>query len=133
MQPKNVRPQRENNLKIIETNFSIMIEFVLLGFSDIPQFHWFLFGVFLVIYIIILLRNGIIILITRVDSTLQTSMYFFPQQFFLPRNLLCICHNSKNAHGPLDSERSYLFLFLPVLHKYAPNLCWEPLSVPFWQ
>ncbi|XP_070086518.1 olfactory receptor 10AG1-like [Equus caballus] len=90
MQPKNVRPQRENNLKIIETNFSIMIEFVLLGFSDIPQFHWFLFGVFLVIYIIILLGNGIMILITRVDSTLQNPMYFFLSNF----SFLEICYVS---------------------------------------
>ena len=38
-----------------------MMEFVLLGFTDIPQFQWFLFG---------------ILLITRVDATLQMSMYF---------------------------------------------------------
>ena len=38
-----------------------MMEFVLLGFTDIPQFWWFLFGIFL---------------ITRVDATLQMCMYF---------------------------------------------------------
>ncbi|XP_058383276.1 olfactory receptor 10AG1-like [Diceros bicornis minor] len=90
MQPKNVSPQRENNLKITETNFTIMLEFVLLGFSDIPKFHWFLFGVFLVIYMIILLGNGILILITRVDSTLQTPMYFFLSNF----SFLEICYVS---------------------------------------
>ncbi|XP_058383467.1 olfactory receptor 10AG1-like [Diceros bicornis minor] len=90
MQPENVSPRRENNLEITETNFTILVEFVLLGFSDIPKFHWFLFGVFLVIYMIILLGNAIIILITRVDSTLQTPMYFFLSNF----SFLEICYVS---------------------------------------
>ncbi|XP_070343380.1 olfactory receptor 10AG1-like [Equus asinus] len=90
MQSKNVSPQRENNLKITETNFTVMMEFVLLGFSDIPKFHWLLFGIFLVIYMIILLGNGIIILITRVDSILQTPMYFFLSNF----SFLEICYVS---------------------------------------
>ncbi|XP_037377421.1 olfactory receptor 10AG1-like [Talpa occidentalis] len=77
MQPRNVNPQRESNLKITETNLTTIREFVLLGFSEIPRFHWYLFGVFLVIYVIILLGNGVIILITKVDHTLQTPMYFF--------------------------------------------------------
>uniref|UniRef100_A0A8D0PKF7 Olfactory receptor n=2 Tax=Sus scrofa TaxID=9823 RepID=A0A8D0PKF7_PIG len=90
MQSRNVNLQRENNLKSTETNLTIMMEFVLLGFADIPQFHWFLFGGFLVIYLIILLGNGIIILITKVDATLQTPMYFFLGNF----SFLEICYVS---------------------------------------
>uniref|UniRef100_A0A8C3WDL2 Olfactory receptor n=1 Tax=Catagonus wagneri TaxID=51154 RepID=A0A8C3WDL2_9CETA len=90
MQSRNVNPQRENNLKITETNLTIMMEFVLLGFGDIPQFHWFLFGVFLVIYLIILLGNAIIILITKADATLHTPMYFFLSIF----SFLEICYVS---------------------------------------
>ncbi|XP_046500536.1 olfactory receptor 10AG1-like [Equus quagga] len=90
MQPKNLSPQRENNLKITEINCTIMMEFVLLGFSDIPKFHWVLFGIFLVIYIIILLGNGIIILITKIDFSLQTPMYFFLSNF----SFLEICYVS---------------------------------------
>ncbi|KAL1785345.1 olfactory receptor 10AG1-like, partial [Sigmodon hispidus] len=60
---------------------SLPLEFILLGFSDTPKLHWFLFGIFLFIYIIILLGNGIIILITRVEPTLQTPMYFFISNF----------------------------------------------------
>ena len=81
MQSRNVNPQRENNLKITETNLTIMMEFVLLDFADIPQFHWSVFRVFLVIYFIILWENSIIILITNVDATLQTPMYFFLSNF----------------------------------------------------
>nr|XP_012602122.1 olfactory receptor 10AG1-like [Microcebus murinus] len=81
MQPRNVTPQIESELKITETNLTTIIEFILLGFSDIPKFHWLLFGLFLLIYVIILLGNGIIILIIRVNPTLQTSMYFFLSNF----------------------------------------------------
>ncbi|NP_666409.2 olfactory receptor 1115 [Mus musculus] len=77
MQSKYVNLQRANKFKITDTNLSVPIEFVLLGFSDIPQLHWFLFGIFFFIYMSILLGNGLIILITRVEPTLQTPMYFF--------------------------------------------------------
>lgn len=90
MQFKHVNLQRGNKLKIIETNLTLPMEFVLLGFSDIPKLHWFLFGIFLFIYIIILLGNGIIILITRVEPTLQTPMYFFISNF----SFLEICYVS---------------------------------------
>uniref|UniRef100_G3UBT1 Olfactory receptor n=1 Tax=Loxodonta africana TaxID=9785 RepID=G3UBT1_LOXAF len=75
---------------VTETNISTMMEFVLLGFSDIPKFHWFLFGAFLVVYMIILMGSGIIILITRVDPALQTPMYFFLSNF----SFLEICYVS---------------------------------------
>uniref|UniRef100_A0A8C8Y3K5 Olfactory receptor n=1 Tax=Panthera leo TaxID=9689 RepID=A0A8C8Y3K5_PANLE len=59
------------------SNITTLMEFVLLGFSDIPNLHWTLFGIFLVIYLTILMCNSIIILVTRIDSALQTPMYFF--------------------------------------------------------
>ncbi|XP_037695995.1 olfactory receptor 10AG1-like [Choloepus didactylus] len=64
-----------------EENLTELTEFVLLGFADIPHLQWFLFGLFLVIYIIILLGNGTIYLITKLDPTLQTPMYFFLGNF----------------------------------------------------
>lgn len=59
-----------------------MMDFVLLGFTDIPQFQWFLFGIFLVIYVIILLGNGTIILITRVDATSSDAQGIFSSAIF---------------------------------------------------
>uniref|UniRef100_A0A8C2RAB8 Olfactory receptor n=1 Tax=Capra hircus TaxID=9925 RepID=A0A8C2RAB8_CAPHI len=53
------------------------MEFVLLGFSDIPNLQMFLFVIFLFTYVITLMGNGTIILITGTDQTLQTPMYFF--------------------------------------------------------
>ncbi|XP_040860114.1 olfactory receptor 10AG1-like [Ochotona curzoniae] len=77
-------------MKITERNLTTMMEFVLLGFSDAPKFHWLLFGIFLVIFVIILMGNGIIILVTRVDPTLHTPMYFFISNF----SFLEICYVS---------------------------------------
>ncbi|XP_039731647.1 olfactory receptor 10AG1-like [Pteropus medius] len=67
----------EKQLKSEKSNMTTITEFVLLGFSDIPNSQWILFGIFLVIYLTILMCNSIIILITRIDPVLQTPMYFF--------------------------------------------------------
>ncbi|XP_004389272.2 olfactory receptor 10AG1-like [Trichechus manatus latirostris] len=67
----------ESKLKAEESNNTAIMEFVLVGFSDVPNLQWILFGIFLAIYLIILLGNSMIILITRNDSTLQNPMYFF--------------------------------------------------------
>ncbi|XP_014635213.1 PREDICTED: olfactory receptor 10AG1-like [Ceratotherium simum simum] len=80
--------QMKNKLKTEESNITTKTEFVLLGFSDIPNLQWILFGMFLVIYLSILMSNSIIIMITRIDSPLQTPMYFFLSNF----SFLEICY-----------------------------------------
>ncbi|XP_049747493.1 olfactory receptor 10AG1-like [Elephas maximus indicus] len=71
-------------------NLTELIEFVLLGFADMPHLQWFLFGLFLIIYIIILMSNGTIFLITKMDPALQSPMYFFLANF----SFLEICYVS---------------------------------------
>ncbi|XP_024421412.2 olfactory receptor 10AG1 [Desmodus rotundus] len=78
----------ENKFKREKSNVTTMMEFVLLGFSDIPNIQWILFGIFLVIYLTILMCNSIIILITKIDPALQTPMYFFLGNF----SFLEICY-----------------------------------------
>nr|XP_003423764.1 olfactory receptor 10AG1-like [Loxodonta africana] len=73
-----------------EENLTELMEFVLLGFADIPHIQWFLFGLFLIIYIIILMSNGTIFLITKMDPSLQSPMYFFLANF----SFLEICYVS---------------------------------------
>ncbi|XP_069889035.1 olfactory receptor 10AG1-like [Dipodomys merriami] len=90
MQSRNVRLWERDQLEVTGTNSTVMTEFVLLGFSDVPQLHGFLFGIFFVIYMIIVLGNGIIIVVTRVDPSLQTPMYFFISNF----SFLEICYVS---------------------------------------
>nr|XP_003422683.1 olfactory receptor 10AG1-like [Loxodonta africana] len=74
-------PQTESKLKAEESDNTTITEFVLVGFSDVPNLQWILLGIFLAIYLIILLGNNIIILITRIDPTLQNPMYFFLGNF----------------------------------------------------
>ncbi|XP_030046170.1 olfactory receptor 1019-like [Microcaecilia unicolor] len=60
-----------------ENNQTSVTEFILLGLTDDPKLQILLFLLFLVIYVITLLGNTAIIILTRVDSKLQTPMYFF--------------------------------------------------------
>ncbi|XP_005363353.1 olfactory receptor 8K3-like [Microtus ochrogaster] len=58
-------------------NFTVMTEFILMGITDRPELQVPLFGLFLIIYLISLLGNLGMILLTMVDSRLKTPMYFF--------------------------------------------------------
>ncbi|XP_021012123.1 olfactory receptor 10AG1-like [Mus caroli] len=62
-------------------NDSTVMQFVLIGFSDLPNLQGFLFAVFSVVYIIILIGNFLIIIIISMDQTLQKPMYFFLANF----------------------------------------------------
>ncbi|XP_003773891.1 olfactory receptor 10AG1-like [Sarcophilus harrisii] len=75
---------------MVGKNFTTVMEFILLGFSDLPNLQGFLFGIFSIIYLNILIGNGLLIVITKIDSTLQTPMYFFLGQF----SFLEICYTS---------------------------------------
>ena len=80
--------QMEYKLRTEKSNITTMMEFILLGFSDSPNFQWILFGIFLVLYLTILMCNSVIVLMTRIDPTLQTPMYFFLNHF----SILEICY-----------------------------------------
>ncbi|XP_051823106.1 olfactory receptor 10AG1-like [Antechinus flavipes] len=64
-------------------NVTFVVEFILLGFSDLPNLRSLLFGIFLVIYISILVGNGLLITLTKMNPALQTPMYFFLGNFSL--------------------------------------------------
>ncbi|XP_069326069.1 olfactory receptor 10AG1-like [Eulemur rufifrons] len=77
-----------DQLKTEKSNTTVIMEFVLLGFSDMPKLQWILFVMFLLIYLTILMCNSIIILLTRIDPALQNPMYFFLGNF----SFLEICY-----------------------------------------
>ncbi|XP_042532256.1 olfactory receptor 10AG1-like [Dipodomys spectabilis] len=89
-----------------EENLTTLVEFVLLGFADAPHLQWFLFGLFFAIYMVILLGNGTILMITKVDPNLHTPMYYFLGNFSfleicyvsttLPRMLLNLATQRRN-------------------------------------
>ncbi|XP_017523540.3 olfactory receptor 10AG1-like [Manis javanica] len=82
--------QMKHQDKPAEENVTELMGFVLLGFADVPLLQSFLFALFLVIYIITLVSNGIILLVTKLDPALHTPMYFFLGNF----SFLEICYVS---------------------------------------
>ncbi|XP_062949477.1 olfactory receptor 8K3-like [Cynocephalus volans] len=58
-------------------NLTVVNEFILTGINDRPELQAPLFGLFLIIYVISVVGNLGIIILTKVDSRLQTPMYFF--------------------------------------------------------
>ncbi|XP_005408281.1 PREDICTED: olfactory receptor 8K3-like [Chinchilla lanigera] len=60
-----------------EHNLTAVTEFILLGITDRPELQAPLFVLFLVVYLTSLVGNVGMIVLTQVDSGLQTPMYFF--------------------------------------------------------
>ncbi|XP_049747448.1 olfactory receptor 8K3-like [Elephas maximus indicus] len=58
-------------------NLTVLNEFILTGITDRPELQAPLFGLFLIIYMISVVGNLDIIILTKMDSKLQTPMYFF--------------------------------------------------------
>ncbi|XP_049747534.1 olfactory receptor 8K3-like [Elephas maximus indicus] len=58
-------------------NLTVLNEFILMGITDRPELQAPLFGLFLIIYMISVVGNLGIIILTKMDSKLQTPMYFF--------------------------------------------------------
>ncbi|KAF0871679.1 OLF24 protein, partial [Crocuta crocuta] len=58
-------------------NGSSMRDFILLGFSDRPKLEHIISGIVFIFYIVTLVGNTTIILVSNLDSQLHTPMYFF--------------------------------------------------------
>uniref|UniRef100_A0A8C0VW93 Olfactory receptor n=1 Tax=Castor canadensis TaxID=51338 RepID=A0A8C0VW93_CASCN len=56
-------------------NESSVVEFILLGFSNIPELQEQMFGAFLVIYLVILMGNAIIIAVIFLDQRLHVPIF----------------------------------------------------------
>lgn len=77
-------------------------EFILLGFSDRPRLELPLFVVFLISYILTILGNLAIIIVSRLDSKLHTPMYFFLTNL----SLLDLCYTTSTVPQMLVNIRS---------------------------
>ncbi|XP_072494283.1 olfactory receptor 13C8-like [Notamacropus eugenii] len=80
-------------------NQTTVTEFVLLGLSDYPKLQTIFFVLVLWMYLIILLGNGILIIVTIYDSHLHTPMYFFLGNL----SFLDICYTTSVVPLTLDS------------------------------
>ncbi|XP_025858645.2 olfactory receptor 13D1-like [Vulpes vulpes] len=71
-------------------NYSAVTEFFLVGLSQYPELQLLLFMLCLIMYVIILLGNSLLIIISILDSRLHTPMYFFLGNL----SFLDICYTS---------------------------------------
>ena len=114
-------PQMRYEEMEAEDNVSTVIQLVLLGFSDLPNLQGPLFGVFYIIYIIILTGNSLIIILTRLDPALHKPMYFFLANFSsleicsvsvtLPRILVNLWTQDRSI-SVLDCAAQMCFFFI---------------------
>nr|XP_033775739.1 olfactory receptor 1020-like [Geotrypetes seraphini] len=90
-------------------NQTSVTEFILLGLTRDPKLQIPLFVLFLLVYVITLLGNMGIILATRLDSRLQTPMYFF----LIHLSFIDICYSSvitpKNLQTLLAEQETISF------------------------
>ncbi|XP_003405539.2 olfactory receptor 9S13-like [Loxodonta africana] len=96
----------------LNRNYSEVTEFILLGFRTSPELQVLLFLVFLLIYIVTVVGNISMIIVTKVDFRLHTPMYFFL------RNLSCLdlCYSTVIAPKTLAN-------FLSNEKKISYNGC----------
>ncbi|XP_032716767.1 olfactory receptor 13D1-like [Lontra canadensis] len=83
-------------------NCSAVTEFFLVGLSKYPELQLFLFFLCLIMYVIILLGNCLLIIISILDSCLHTPRYFFLRNL----SFLDICYTSSSIPPMLIIFRS---------------------------
>ncbi|XP_075048062.1 olfactory receptor 6C4-like [Mixophyes fleayi] len=66
---------------MVETNKTVVKEFILLAFPELQQFQDLLFVIFLLTYITCVMGNVTIIVLVRIEPSLHTTMYFFISVF----------------------------------------------------
>ncbi|XP_067404604.1 olfactory receptor 5V1-like [Emydura macquarii macquarii] len=80
-------------------NSTTITGFILLGFSDVPGLQHVFFSVLLFTYMVTLVGNLLIILLTLTDPALHTPMYFFLRNL----SFLEICYTSVNVPKMLEN------------------------------
>ncbi|XP_062938494.1 olfactory receptor 13D1-like [Cynocephalus volans] len=91
-------------------NYSAMTKFFLVGLSQYPELQLFLFLLCLIMYVISILGNSFLILISILDSHLHTPMYFFLRNL----SFWDICYTSSSIPPMLViflSERKSISFF----------------------
>ena len=92
---------------------SRLVGFILLGLSAHPELEKTFFVLILLTYLVILLGNGLLILVTTLDSRLHTPIYFFLGNL----SFLDICYTTSSIPLILDS------FLTPQENHLLLNLC----------
>ncbi|XP_069802714.1 olfactory receptor 5AP2-like [Dendropsophus ebraccatus] len=106
----------------INISFTMVTEFILLGFSRITDQQVFLFPIFLCTYIILVIGNLCIIITYKLSPSLHTPMYFFITNFSLleilyvsstvPKKLSCLLSNFEVISFSGCAIQMYCFVLL---------------------
>ncbi|XP_029435408.1 olfactory receptor 1019-like [Rhinatrema bivittatum] len=91
-------------------NQTILGEFIILGFYNMPQMKSSFFGLFLMIYIVTITGNATIILITLLDSQLHSPMYFFLRNLSILESLFISVTLPKMLEDMLFKDKGISFL-----------------------
>ncbi|XP_038598243.1 olfactory receptor 14A16-like [Tachyglossus aculeatus] len=91
-------------------NHTAMKEFLLLGFSEVRELQLVQAALFLLVYLVALMGNLLIVVVTDLDQRLHTPMYFFLRNL----SVFDLCYISvtvlKSIHNSLTDRRSISFL-----------------------
>ncbi|XP_047405873.1 olfactory receptor 6C6-like [Sciurus carolinensis] len=109
-------------------NQSVEIEFILLGLTDDPLLQTVIFLFLLFNYILSLMGNFIIIILTLLDPRLKTPMYFFLRNFSflevsfttvcIPRFLISILTGDKTISYNACATQLFFYFLLGVTEFY---------------
>ncbi|XP_038598566.1 olfactory receptor 14A2-like [Tachyglossus aculeatus] len=92
------------------TNFSMVTEFLLRGFSDVWELQLVHAVLFLLVYLATLTGNLLIITVTTLDRHLHTPMYFFLKNLSILDLCLISTTVPKSVHNSLTDNSSISFL-----------------------
>lgn len=116
-------------LKLMMANHTSVTEFILLGLTDDINFQALLFLFLLLTYILSVMGNSAIILLTLLDYRLQTPMYFFLRNFafleisftsvFVPKMLVNIGTGNKTISFA-GCFTQYFFCHSSGSHRILP-------------
>ncbi|XP_060109286.1 olfactory receptor 10Q1-like [Heteronotia binoei] len=97
-------------------------DFVMLGFSNQPEYEVFLFGLFLAMHLVTLSGHLSIVVVTLVEPTLCTPMYFFLRNLssieifytlvIVPKMLVNFLASSRKISLPACATQMYFFISL---------------------
>ncbi|KAM4839285.1 olfactory receptor 2AP1 [Urocitellus parryii] len=109
-------------------NKTILTEFILLGLTDVPEFQVAIFTFFFLTYFLSIIGNLTILILTLLDSHLQTPMYFFLRNFsfleisftniFIPRVLFSITTGNKSISFAGCFTQYFFAIFLGSTEFY---------------
>ncbi|XP_004692706.1 PREDICTED: olfactory receptor 2AP1 [Condylura cristata] len=109
-------------------NKTMLTEFILLGLTDVPELQGMVFSFLFLSYVLSIMGNLTIIILTLLDAHLQTPMYFFLRNFsfleisftniFIPRVLTSITTGNKTISFAGCFTQYFFAIFLGSTEFY---------------